>query len=441
LKDKKAINIVLGLLKQFSEGRLVSLNREQRQSAQIVRYYNEIIRFWSKLNFVIKKTLRSLKLATEVNHQENAIYLYATYRCMFEAAPIRSILDELNISNESIKIRDFLNKILTFSWKTALEGKSKQEKLSIEEAIPSFFIESLVPVISFNFLKENIKHMNDIKKQSDFTVRFNDLSGETPKIDLIERIITSLESKGVILVQDQEIAELYHVSSNNKSTLIKNDWYQKGNLIIQDKASAIIVKALDPKPNELICDMCAAPGMKTSLIAQYTGNRSKIIAGEYLPDRTYLLRDVLDRLNVQNKSLITTDSIEFPLRFEEHFDRVLLDAPCTGSGTFLANPELKWRQSEKFLHQNVTLQKKLLGKAIKMLKPNGILVFSTCSLYQEEGEKQLLDLQDKLIPLDLQEWCSPSYEINGSKIPGTGRLFPSIHSTQGFFIGKFKKKE
>ena len=119
----------------------------------------------------------------------------------------------------------------------------------------------------------------------------------------------------------------------------------------------------------------------------------------------------------------------------------MLDPPCTGSGTFLSNPELKWRQSEKFLNQNIILQKKLLRSAIKFLKPNGILVYSTCSLYPEEGEFQILEVLDHLYPLDLPKWFSPSYTINDSIIPGTGRLFPSTHQTQGFFIGKFKKKE
>ena len=119
----------------------------------------------------------------------------------------------------------------------------------------------------------------------------------------------------------------------------------------------------------------------------------------------------------------------------------MLDAPCTGNGTFLTNPELKWRQNDNFLHQNTVLQKKLLEKALKLLKPNGILVYSTCSLYPEEGEHLIMNFQDFLEPQTLPKWFSPSYNIEGTVLPGTGRLFPAIHHTQGFFIGKFKKKE
>jgi len=75
-----------------------------------------------------------------------------------------------------------------------------------------------------------------------------------------------------------------------------------------------------------------------------------------------------------------------------------------------------------------------------VLKPSGILVYSTCSLYPEEGELQVLKILDNFEPMELPKWFSPSYKIKNRQIPGTGRLFPAIHQTKGFFIGKFKKK-
>ena len=432
------IDIVISLLTQFLDGKHTSLIEKYRTNPQIVHYYKEIIRYWSKLNFIINKTLRSMGKTAKIRHDERAAYLYSTYRLKMEKATIDSIVKELKISKESF-IHSFLNKLSTFSWKRAFEDKSEEETLSIEEAMPSFFIERLLPVMSLDFLKKNIQFLNDIKKSEDFTVRINDLFGKISRPILIEKIMASLKNEGLDIKQDREISEILHVPINRKNIIIQNEWYKKGNIIIQDKASAVVVKILDPQPNELICDMCAAPGVKTSMIAQFTNNRARIIAGEYLPERAFQSKKLLKHLNVQNYALISTDSIEFPVRFEEQFDRVLLDAPCTGSGTFLSNPELKWRQGEKFLHQNVVLQKKLLAKAVKLLKPHGILVYSTCSLYPEEGEYQVSEIIKKLKPLNILKWTLPSYKINGSEIPGTGRLFPSIHKTQGFFIAKFQK--
>ena len=122
------------------------------------------------------------------------------------------------------------------------------------------------------------------------------------------------------------------------------------------------------------------------------------------------------------------------------FDKILIDAPCTGSGTFLSHPELKWRQNNAFLNQNVVIQKKLIESGLNLLKKGGILVYSTCSLYPEEGEYQINEIYDQITPLDLPQYFSKSYKINNTILKGTGRLFPSIHNTQGFFVSRLKKK-
>jgi 16S rRNA (cytosine967-C5)-methyltransferase len=241
-------------------------------------------------------------------------------------------------------------------------------------------------------------------------------------------------------LKDSYLEDLITIPSNKKYEVLKSNLYQKGFLVFQDKASAVVTHLLSPQSRDIICDMCAAPGIKTSLIAQGMNNKGHLIAGEFLYNRIRIMSQLLNHLNVLNTHILNIDSIAFPLRFENIFDKILLDAPCTGSGTFLTNPELKWRQNQKFLHQNTVLQKKLFESALRLLKPEGILVYSTCSLYPEEGEHIIMNYLNQLEPQSLPAWFSPSYMINGSELPGTGRLFPSIHHTKGFFIGKFKKK-
>ena len=122
------------------------------------------------------------------------------------------------------------------------------------------------------------------------------------------------------------------------------------------------------------------------------------------------------------------------------FDKILLDAPCTGSGTFSSHPELKWRQNHKFLNQNLFLQRNLIEKAFSMLKLGGILLYSTCSLYLEEGELQIDKVLDRFEIEKLPSWISPNYKINKTAISGAGRFFPVVHNTNGVFIAKLKKK-
>ncbi len=301
-------------------------------------------------------------------------------------------------------------------------------------------IKHLLPVMNIDFLKENVRFMNRTGNKTEVTIRVNNLYGKKSYRDLSTQITEKLKKDNIKYRKDSDIPELFWLPLSQKNRIVSNSLYQNGFLIFQDKASATVIKTLSPREEDRICDMCAAPGIKTSLIAQFMNNKGHILAGDFLTERVKMMKNLLTQLNVLNVRIINADSIIFPIRFKNYFDKILLDAPCTGSGNLMSSPELKWRQNRKFLQQNIILQKKLIESALNLLKPNGIFVYSTCSLYPEEGENQILDFIDYLEPLALPKWVSPSYKINDSTVAGTGRLFPSIHQTQGFFIGKFKKK-
>ncbi|MFX1391229.1 MAG: RsmB/NOP family class I SAM-dependent RNA methyltransferase [Promethearchaeota archaeon] len=408
------------------------MNPHLRENTQVFHYYKEIVRFWSKLNFIVKKVIKNYE---SLHNEVKAKFLYAAYRTFWENASERTIFQELKEIDKKI-----LKKMKNFSWNKALARKDENEKLSILEAIPSFIVDHLLPVMDFDFLKKNIEYMNGYGDTIETTIRINNLNTDLNPESLLSNIKGTFDKNSIHYHMDDDIPDLLWVLVSQKNRIIKNSFYKKRNLLFHDKGSVAIVKILSPNSSNKIIDMCAAPGMKTALIAQEIDNKGKILAGEFLNDRAKMMKNLLSNLNIANTHIINTDSIIFPTRDYYNCDLILLDAPCTGSGSFLSNPELKWRQNYKFLNQNVTLQKKLLENALKLLKPNGILVYATCSLYPEEGEYQILDYIHELDPLDLPKWLSPSYKIKNKTLPGTGRLFPSTHHTQGFFIGKFKKK-
>ncbi|KKM79387.1 hypothetical protein LCGC14_1350480 [marine sediment metagenome] len=429
---KTEIAEILDLLIRFIKGE-PSASKIFGNNPKTIHYYYEIIRYWNKINFIINRTSFNSTLHSEI---KLAKQFYAVYRIFWEKASNETILRELtNID------RIFLKNIRQFSWEKALARKTEIEKLSIYEGIPTFIINHLLPVMNLEFIKENIKYMDNSKNNGIAYLRFNKLKRKYPLKKIFSQIKEELKKENIRFNEDIQIPYLINIPMTMKSKVIQNYWYQKGYLMFQDKASVAVIQALSPQPGELIFDMCAAPGSKTSLIAQSMKNKGHLIAGDFRSSRIKGMNKLLKHLNVLNTHIINVDSIKFPVRFKNHFDRILLDAPCTGNGTLSANPELKWRQNEIFLHQCTTLQEKLFESALKILKHDGILVYSTCSLYPEEGEYLISKFIDRLEPLDLPHWISPSYTLENSIIPGTGRLFPSIHHTQGFFIGKFKKKE
>ncbi|MFX1239335.1 MAG: hypothetical protein ACFE8P_16665, partial [Promethearchaeota archaeon] len=403
---------------------------EYRKNSIFFHYYNEIVRYWNLLNYIMKKTHRAMGLKNELSLSEEVRHIYATYRFKFESSQQENVVKEFD-STVREQIRVYLNKLKTFSLDRALRNKSEREKLSIVEAFPSFFIEHLLPVISLKFLKDNIHYMNNQQRKGYFFIR------EAMKSH-VENFLTA---RNIKYKKDGVVEGLYQVPIQYKKEIIRSESFKQGNIILQDKSSVSVVNLLDPRPNELICDICAAPGMKTTLIAQYSDYSSRIIALDFSLIRIKQFKGLKNHNNPLNLFLLNTDSIKIPIRPEIKFDKILLDAPCTGSGALGPHPELKRRQSISFLFQNSVIQNKLLNTSLSLLKKNGILVYSTCSLYPEEGEYQIKKILNQVTPLEIPSWFSPSYRINGKKIPGAGRLFPSIHESQGFFIGKYQKKE
>lgn len=415
--------------------------------------YTEIVRYWNAIHFVIQKTLRSLHFPNIIH---DAWFYYATYRKFWEKISSEIIIEELQLiygdSFKGLRISKFINQLDTFIWEKALEGKSEIEKISLKYAIPTYTLNLLSPVMSQEFLNNNLLALNGIGKEITYTLRFNSLiipKSEKYNLDsqnFAQKIITDLKTSGIILTKDDKFAFLYHIPVYQRKKLLKSHWYQEGYFIFQDKGSIAAIELLNPQPNDFICDLCAAPGIKTSLIAQYTDNQACIIATEIKHKRCAIMKEIMDQLNAQNIHIINCIGEKFPLNFNEKFDRLLLDAQCTGSGTLYTDPELKWQQNSKNLKENTFLQKKLLKKALKLLKPGGTLIYSTCSLYPEEGELQILnliqskELNDNFEMVSLPNWISPCYEIQNLPKIGLGRLFPSLHHTQGFFYAKIRKK-
>ncbi|MCK4381391.1 MAG: hypothetical protein KAW51_09665, partial [Candidatus Lokiarchaeota archaeon] len=163
-------------------------------------------------------------------------YFYATYRLLWEHASEKQILNELpNFEKE------FIKKVRTFSWDKALAHKDEKEKLSISAAIPSFMIDRLIPVMSKDFIRSNVKFMNRLEKRTEITLRINNLNGKINSQELLKQIVDTFKKNKIYYHKDHEIPELFWIPLSQKNKVIRNTAYQDGNLIFQDKASAAVI--------------------------------------------------------------------------------------------------------------------------------------------------------------------------------------------------------
>jgi 16S rRNA (cytosine967-C5)-methyltransferase len=162
--------------------------------------------------------------------------------------------------------------------------------------------------------------------------------------------------------------------------------FSDGQWWVQDAAAALPARLFGDVKGKSIADLCAAPGGKTAQLAQAGAD---VTAIDRSPARVARLRDNLTRLQLEAKT-VTADAVEW--KDGEGFDGVLVDAPCTSTGTIRRHPDVAWLRQETDIAPLVTLQKRLLQKAVAVLKPGGTLVYCTCSLEPEEGERAVAAL-------------------------------------------------
>lgn len=212
----------------------------------------------------------------------------------------------------------------------------------------------------------------------------------------------------------------------------------EGLIYIQDEASQLISHLLDPRRGEAILDLCAAPGSKSSHIAALTADGAWIVACDIHPHRLATLRATCHRLGVESVDAVAFDATrELAVRGLE-FDRVLIDAPCSGTGTLKRNPEIKWRLAPDDIIRLAGVQLDLLTGAAEAVRAGGRLVYSTCSLEAEENEDVVKQFIESGMPFQLIEPAARAALITTN---GFVRTLPHRHGTDGFFAAVLEKRK
>lgn len=214
-------------------------------------------------------------------------------------------------------------------------------------------------------------------------------------------------------------------------TLLKN-----GALEIQDEGSQLVALLVDPQSGERVVDFCAGAGGKTLALSALMQNKGRIIACDVLENRLKRSSERFRRAGLHNIEIKPLESERDPWvkRHKESFDRVLLDAPCSGAGTWRRNPDSRWRSLGPGLEALLPLQASILDSACRLVRPGGRLVYATCSMLPQENEDQISRFLDNhpdftLVPVQ-------SCAAHGAQLPATGdflSLSPAAHDTDGFF--------
>ncbi len=226
-----------------------------------------------------------------------------------------------------------------------------------------------------------------------------------------------------------------------------------GYFYVQELSSMLPMIALQPKAGEFYLDLCASPGSKTTQAAAMMENKGSIIANDTSLGRLRILNSNLERCGVMNQIVTKKDGVQLCKKFGEKthvkFDKILVDAPCSGEGTLRKSPKTFLMWNLKVIENLSKLQKKLASESLKLLKVGGEMVYSTCTLGPEEDEEVLdfliknfdIEIEEISLPLKtrpgITEWKGRKYS---DEVKKAHRLYPQDNNTDGFFLAKIRKK-
>ncbi len=296
--------------------------------------------------------------------------------------------------------------------------------------------------VQFLGLDETLKLLKANEQPLIPSIRVNTL-----KISILE-LKKRLEKKGNELKPIEWVPYGFNVVKESFNLGSSHEFLQ-GYYYLQNIASMLSAIILDPKPNDVVIDMCAAPGSKSTHLAQLMVNKGTLILVEKNLNRIPALEVNLRRMGINNSIVLNMDAINLS-NTNVKGDKILLDAPCTGEGLIRQDPSRKKSKRMKDIEKMASIQKRLLTTGLKALNSGGMLLYCTCSIAPEENELVVDEVLNKSNNFKILE-ISKNYGVKGlTKVFGVNlsedlkfsqRLYPHLHNTIGFYYCLIKKED
>lgn len=306
--------------------------------------------------------------------------------------------------------------------------------LEVKKKLPSKFVEELYDNYSPLTVDKILSGMSGARNT---TLRVNNL-----KSDIYE-VMNILKENAIKFDRVSWYNDALVIKNVNEKQIQKLEIYENGKIYLQSLSSMLPPLVLSPNTGEKVLDLTAAPGSKTTQMAAMMNNNGYILANELDALRCERLKFNIEKQGAKIIEVNNGRGEVIGKKYEEYFDKVLLDAPCSGEGRFLANDSKTYRSwSEKTVKELSKLQRKLLKSAWQAVKQNGVIVYSTCTLNKEENENiiewAMNELNLKVLDIDLKIKNSTEIVSENLELKKAIRILPS-KETEGFFIAKLKK--
>lgn len=365
-----------------------------------------------------------------------AVLRSAVYQVVFMNVPESAAVNE---AVKLVKFRGykslsgFCNAVLRSVSKgyTALElPKDKAEMISIKYSHPLWLVKMWISYYGEEFTEELCRANT---QKPDVVICCNSLKTD------IKSLCQKLSESGAECVRSEYLENSAHISKVND--LSKLEPFKEGLFHVQDESSSLAVRILDPKEGENILDVCASPGGKTVLACELMKNRGMVTARDIFPHRLALINETAERLGINIIKTEEFDATVFNSSDVEKYDRVLVDAPCSGFGLMRKKADIRLKKNGNDIDSLIVLQRNILSTVWKYVKKGGVIVYSTCTISKKENEGNIKWFTENF-PFETEDISEflPENIKQDKTLNGCVQLFPNVHKTDGFFIARLRRK-
>ena len=413
---------------------------DSRDRALVTELVYGVLRWQGRLDWIIDQQIEIKP--DNVDLTVRVILRLAVYQLLFldripAAAAVHEAVELTKASQPKHVVR-FVNGVLrTISRKSktlkkAEPGGSEEHRLAILYSYPIWLVQRWLIRLGSEETESLCQASNQIPPT---TVRVNTLKTTVPAM------VASFKDLGFLVEPGKFVPETLHLRSI-RTDLSSLDQYEGGNFQVQDEASQLVAHLLQPQPGERILDACAGLGAKSTHLAQLMENQGEIIALDKQGWKLTRLSENAQRLAVSCIEPVEMDVLELkPTEKEHSYERILLDAPCTGLGVIRRNPDIKWKVKQKDFRRLHLVQKKMLAKLAPLLKPGGVLLYATCTVSEEENEETVHDFlaEHPEYQLESARPYLPPGSVDVVDRSGAVQTWPQRHGVDGFYAARLRR--
>lgn len=432
---EEAYSTILKVLKnnEFSDAMLQQRAKKLKHSGEDIRLFyttvKGVIKMRQKLDFILGHYTDPKKY--EATDLKIKIMLYlGLYQIIYlDTIPDHAAVNEtVELAKKllSNQVADFVNAILrSYLREDSIQyPKDSALRIAYEHSYPPELIKTWIRLWGEEATEYMAMYFNE---NPALHIRVNSTATSPEKLQKY------FERRNIEIIPCKASKMMF--TTHQSSEVLDEVAFSEGYFSVQDTSAALVVELLAPQAEQSVLDMFAAPGGKCTYIAELMQNSGEIVAVDKIPKKMKLLKQAADRLQLNNIIQVTTDALKYgPVA--PAFDRVLVDAPCSGWGVFSRKADLRW-QAHNDIAELVKLQEKALDHAANFVAPDGFLVYSTCTMNPQENEEQIARFlaknpKFKLVPAELS--IPLEYTENGFL-----KTIPFKHHMDGAFGAKLQK--